>query len=158
MSDQNSKRNWKIIHTAFLFCVRRGKINDDFWFWLPRYGYRLNFSNNIASVNYFGFGPDECYEDKREYATLDWYDYTIDDSKNSYEKPQECNSRVGTKWLNFSVDGINFNVSSNNFSFNITNYDVNENWKVEISNIGVEELRYRIPAELNVEKITLYVK
>lgn len=36
--------------------------------------------------------------------------------------------------------------------------NVNENWKVEISNIGVQELRYRIPAELNVEKIVLYVK
>ena len=36
--------------------------------------------------------------------------------------------------------------------------NVNENWKVDISNIGVEELRYRIPAELNVENITLYVK
>ncbi len=35
---------------------------------------------------------------------------------------------------------------------------VNENWKVDISNIGVEELRYRIPAELNVEDITLYVR
>jgi beta-galactosidase len=54
----------------------------------------------------------------------------VDDCKNSYEKPQECNSRVDTKWLNFSVDGITFNVSSSSFSFNVTDYDINENWKV----------------------------
>ncbi len=107
-----------------------GAINNTFWFWLPRYGYRLSFANEINTANYFGYGPEECYEDKREYATLDWYDYTPDDSKNSYEKPQECNSRVDTKWLNFSVDGIDFNISSNKFSFNITSYDINENWKV----------------------------
>lgn len=113
-----------------LVIKQTGAINEEFQFWLPRYGYRFNFSNEVSNVNYFGFGPDECYEDKREYATLDWYDYTVDDCKNSYEKPQECNSRVDTKWLNFSVDGIAFNVSSSSFSFNVTNYDINENWKV----------------------------
>lgn len=35
---------------------------------------------------------------------------------------------------------------------------VSENWNVSISNIGVEELRYRVPADMNVEKIKLYVK
>ncbi|MBQ8519761.1 MAG: hypothetical protein IJ455_09210 [Agathobacter sp.] len=35
---------------------------------------------------------------------------------------------------------------------------VSENWSVGISNMGVEELRYCIPADMNVEKITLYVK
>ena len=35
---------------------------------------------------------------------------------------------------------------------------VNENWNVSISNIGVEELRYRIPVGMDIEKIVLYVK
>lgn len=35
---------------------------------------------------------------------------------------------------------------------------VSENWNVNISNIGVEELRYRVPADMTVEKIKLYVK
>lgn len=35
---------------------------------------------------------------------------------------------------------------------------VAENWKVELSNIGVEELRYCIPAEMKAENITVYVK
>ena len=35
---------------------------------------------------------------------------------------------------------------------------VAENWKVELSNIGVEELRYCIPADMNAEDITVYVK
>ena len=35
---------------------------------------------------------------------------------------------------------------------------VAENWKVEISNIGVEELRYCISAEMKAENITVYVK
>lgn len=107
-----------------------GSINDKFTFWLPRYGYRLAFASKLDNLRYFGYGPGECYEDKREYATLDWYSYTADDSKNSYEKPQECNSRVDTKWLAFSVDGVDFEVSSNSFSFCATSYDINENWRV----------------------------
>ena len=35
---------------------------------------------------------------------------------------------------------------------------VNENWTVSISNIGVEELRYRIPAEMKVENVVVFVK
>lgn len=33
-----------------------------------------------------------------------------------------------------------------------------ENWSVALSNIGVQELRYHIPKELNPEKITIFVK
>ena len=36
--------------------------------------------------------------------------------------------------------------------------NVNENWKVDISNIGVQSLRYCIPADMNVEKIQIFVK
>ena len=35
---------------------------------------------------------------------------------------------------------------------------VDENWKVEISNIGVKELRYRIPTGMDAEDIVVYVK
>ena len=35
---------------------------------------------------------------------------------------------------------------------------VNENWAVTISNIGVEELRYRIPKDMKSDNIVLYVK
>ena len=97
---------------------------------MPRYGYRLLFADKLENINYFGCGPDECYEDKREYATPDWYDYLMDDSKNSYEKPQECNSRTGTRWLRFNASGVDFEVSSDKFSFCATSYDVNECWKL----------------------------
>ena len=107
-----------------------GGINENLEYWLPRYGYRLAFAKKLAGVNYFGYGPEECYEDKREYATLDWYGYGIDDSKNSYEKPQECNSRLDTKWLRFAVEDVDFEISGDKFSFCATAHDVNEDWKL----------------------------
>jgi beta-galactosidase len=108
-----------------------GSFHDKLNFWLPRYGYRFAFAHKLKNIHYFGYGPDECYEDKCEYATLDWYRYTADDSKNSYEKPQECNSRLNTRWLRFSVDGADFEVASDKFSFCATSYDITENWKLE---------------------------
>ncbi len=107
-----------------------GSFNDKFDFWLPRYGYRLAFADKLENIRYFGYGPEECYEDKREYATLDWYSYTADDDKNSYEKPQECNSRLDTRWLSFSVGEVDFEVASDKFSFCATAYDITENWKI----------------------------
>lgn len=107
-----------------------GGINENLEYWLPRYGYRLAFAKKLTGVNYFGYGPEECYEDKREYATLDWYGYVIDDSKNSYEKPQECNSRLDTRWLRFCADGVDFEVSADKFSFCATAHDINEDWKL----------------------------
>lgn len=109
---------------------QKGRVNEALEYWLPRYGYRLAFGQEIRDVRYFGYGPEECYEDKREYATLDWYGYAMDDSKNSYEKPQECNSRVDTKWLSFSAEDVEFEVSAEKFSFCITKRDVNEDWKL----------------------------
>ena len=109
---------------------QNGIINPELDFWLARYGYRLHFKDRLESVNYFGYGPDECYEDKREYATLDWYRYIPDDEKNSYEKPQECNSRVDTKWLDFKIGDENFKIFSDKFSFSVTSYDANECWKI----------------------------
>lgn len=106
-----------------------GEIQKALEFWLPRYGYRLPFAATLTGVNYFGHGPEECYEDKREYATLDWYGYSIDDEKNSYEKPQECNSRLDTKWLKFNADGVDFEISADSFSFCATAYDASEVWK-----------------------------
>lgn len=109
---------------------QQGGFHKELDFWLPRYGYRLALAKEPTAITYFGYGPDECYEDKREYATLDWYRYAVDASKNSYEKPQECNSRVDTKWLRFSLGEVDVEVSSNAFSFCITDYDVNEAWKL----------------------------
>ena len=109
---------------------QKGSFNELLPFWLARYGYRFNFRNKIDGVEYFGLGPDECYEDKCEYATLGWYGYLPDDPKNSYEKPQECNSRLGCKKMSFITDGTRFTVSANSFSFCITEFDINECYKI----------------------------
>ena len=100
--------------------------NAELPFWAARYGYRFNFKDKIGDVEYFGLGPDECYEDKCEYAELGWYSYLPDDPKNSYEKPQECNSRMGCRWVSFKSENILFKVSSESFSFCVTEYNINE--------------------------------
>ena len=108
---------------------QKGAFNEALPFFLARYGYRFNFKDKISDVDYFGLGPEECYEDKCEYATLGWYGYLPDDPKNSYEKPQECNSRTGCRRLSFKSADTRFTVSSKSFSFCVTEYDINECYK-----------------------------
>ena len=108
---------------------QKGAFNEALPFFLARYGYRFNFKDKISDVDYFGLGPEECYEDKCEYAQLGWYSYLPDDPKNSYEKPQECNSRTGCRRLSFKSADTRFTVSSKSFSFCVTEYDINECYK-----------------------------
>ncbi|MBO5415076.1 MAG: DUF4981 domain-containing protein [Clostridia bacterium] len=107
-----------------------GAFNKGLPFWLPRYGYRFTFKRKISEVEYFGLGPEECYEDKREYAIPGWYPYLPDDSKNSYEKPQECNSRTDCRWVCFKCEDTLVKVSSESFSFCVTEFDINECYKI----------------------------
>lgn len=108
---------------------QKGEFNNELYFYLPRYGYRLFLDGEVKNVNYFGFGPNECYEDKCEYASLGFYDYVVDDENNSYEKPQECNSRCYTKDINFNIAGVPFNVKAKDCSFNITKVDITKGWQ-----------------------------
>lgn len=102
---------------------QRGKINGDLPYWLPRYGYEFELAQPMERMRYFGYGPAECYEDKRMHALLGTFDYMPDDPAGAYEKPQESGSHLGTKWVCGTVGGQMMRVRGE-FSFAASRYDV----------------------------------
>ena len=102
---------------------QHSRISDALSYWLPRYGYTFAFAEPLKDITYFGYGPAECYEDKRSHALLGQYPYIPDDPCRAYEKPQESGSHLGTEWLTAKTAGVHLRISGS-FSFCASRYDV----------------------------------
>ena len=73
-----------------------------------------------------GYGPAECYEDKRSHALFGQYSYCCDDPGEMYEKPQECGSHCNTKWLNVETGNCTLQIAGDDFSFCASYYDMHK--------------------------------
>ncbi|MBR5561131.1 MAG: DUF4981 domain-containing protein [Clostridia bacterium] len=102
---------------------QKATLNEALPYWLPRYGYVFEFAGPLRDMEYFGYGPAECYEDKRAHALLGRYAYLPDDPAGAYEKPQESGSHTGTKWLSVKAEGETIRFSGD-FSFCASGCDV----------------------------------
>jgi len=70
---------------------------------VARVGVRLHLpaAAAIASVDWFGCGPHECYSDRRSSALAGRYRTLVDDWPIPYVHPQASGNRVGVRWLRF---------------------------------------------------------
>jgi len=59
---------------------------------LPRFGLRMFLRKDMDRAQYYGFGPQESYEDKRCGARLGLYQTTAMENHEDYIKPQENGS------------------------------------------------------------------
>lgn len=92
---------------------------------LPRFGLQLIMPAGNEEVEYFGYGPHESYNDKRQSAKKGKYLSTVDGLFQNYVMPQENGSRYGTEWVIVSNPlgmGLKFTSSSQDFSFNAAHY------------------------------------
>lgn len=103
-----------------------GRISEHLPYFLPRYGYTLAFEKPIEDVIYYGYGPDECYEDKCSHGLLGQYEYTPDKVAGGYEYPQESGSHCGTEWVCFSCGEHRLKISAKKMSFCASRYDMHE--------------------------------
>lgn len=61
---------------------------------LPRFGLEMGLNKKIKSVKWFGKGPGESYNDKKEAARFGIWDKTVDEMPFNYEYPQENGSTL----------------------------------------------------------------
>ncbi len=105
--------------------IQHAKVSEALPYFLPRYGYLFSFLQPVTGLDYFGYGPAECYEDKRAHALLGWYSYRQDDPTGAYEKPQESGSHTGTKRLSLRTAGCTLQIEGD-FSFAASEYDLHQ--------------------------------
>ena len=107
---------------ASLDCRRDGRFP-----WLPRFGVRLFLPKDFASVEYFGYGPYESYQDKHQASHLGVYAQAVDAMHEDYLKPQENSSHWGCRYVTLTDGTYSLTASSETpFSMNVSPYTQEE--------------------------------
>ena len=107
---------------ASLDCRRDGRFP-----WLPRFGVRLFLPRDFASVEYFGYGPYESYQDKHQASHLGVYAQAVDAMHEDYLKPQENSSHWGCRYVTLTDGAYSLTASSETpFSMNVSPYTQEE--------------------------------
>lgn len=94
---------------------------------LPRFGLQLQMPEGFEKLKYFGYGPTESYEDKKQAAQMGCFSSTVTKHFEHYIKPQENMAHVGTKWVEvYNPVGqgllITNTDSCRSFSFNCSHF------------------------------------
>lgn len=69
---------------------------------LPRFGTNFIIKNEYNSVNWYGRGPHENYQDRNTAALVGSYDAKVDELYYPYIRPQENGNRTDTRTLSFT--------------------------------------------------------
>ena len=90
---------------------------------LPRFGFRFNTPEIIENLRYFGYGPNEAYEDKRLAARLGLFRTTLTDNFVDYIRPQENGAHCYCRFADISAHhGVGLYFSSKSFSLSASHY------------------------------------
>ncbi|MEG1427157.1 MAG: beta-galactosidase small subunit, partial [Oscillospiraceae bacterium] len=111
---------------------------------LPRFGLRLFLPENFSTIDYLGYGPNECYVDKRQNAYYSHFTADVCDLHEDYIKPQENGSHWGcTRVSALDPTGFSVQATGDNFSFNASLFTQEElgttkhNYELETSGFTV---------------------
>jgi beta-galactosidase len=65
---------------------------------MPEFGVLFKFDANYNQVEWYGYGPEETYSDRRRGAKLGIYRNEVADNLARYLVPQECGNKVGVRY------------------------------------------------------------
>lgn len=66
---------------------------------IPRIGLQFKMNKDFQVVKWYGRGPHETYQDRKESSTFGIYTKTIDEMFHKYVKPQETGNRSDVRWF-----------------------------------------------------------
>jgi beta-galactosidase len=69
---------------------------------LPRFGNNLILKDEYQTVNWFGRGPQENYQDRKTAALVGEYKASVSDLYFSYIRPQENGYKTDVRWVTFT--------------------------------------------------------
>ena len=74
---------------------------------LPRLGFRMHMPPGYEYMDWYGRGPHESYEDKKESALVGVYGGTVDEQFEPYIFPQENGNKSDVRWASITdVNGL----------------------------------------------------
>lgn len=98
------------------------KTNDNFN--LPRLSLQAFFNPALETIEWYGRGPMENYQDRKNAAYIGKYKSTVTDMQEQYVRAQTMGGRCDTRWLTLTDDeGIGIKITSaNSFDFSALHY------------------------------------
>ena len=66
---------------------------------IPRFGTRMQISSPFHSLEYFGRGPFENYQDRNYASSIGHYKSSVSDQYVPYIAPEENGNKTDTRWL-----------------------------------------------------------
>ncbi|HIT85507.1 MAG TPA: beta-galactosidase [Candidatus Ornithomonoglobus intestinigallinarum] len=93
---------------------------------LPRFGLRTRVERAFDEVEYYGYGPNESYTDKKQASYKAVFNAAVGDMHEDYVKPQENGSHCGCSRMTLSGGGRKIKVTGDEFSFNVSEYTQEE--------------------------------
>lgn len=88
----------------------------------PRFGLRLSLPKEMERVQYYGFGPNESYQDKHHSSYKALFLHSVPHMYEDYLRPQEHGSRWDCDMVVLASDDHKFEVFGEGFSFSTSHF------------------------------------
>ena len=99
---------------------------------VSRVGLRYKLPEYYSNLTYLGFGPNECYSDRMESATLGLYQSTVDLEHFPFSPPSENGGHVKTRWLTLHKNGKGLRFSGDSpFHFDVRRNTTEDYWQAK---------------------------
>lgn len=109
---------------------------------LPRLALQTSLNPALNKITWFGRGPMENYQDRKNAAYVGLYSTTVEDMREHYARAQSMGERCDARWLmltNSSGKGVRI-VSVGTIDFSAQHYTDRDLWKVKY-NHDLENIR-----------------
>lgn len=94
---------------------------------MPEFGMMFKLNADYDNVEWYGYGPEETYADRRHGAKLGIYQNKAADNMAKYLVPQECGNKVGVRYAKVTDDrGRGLLFSGDELSFSALPYTPHE--------------------------------
>ncbi len=94
---------------------------------MPEFGMMFRLNADYDNVEWYGYGPEETYADRRLGAKLGVYKNKVKDNMAKYLVPQECGNKVGVRYAKVTdYRGRGFLFSGDELSFSALPYTPHE--------------------------------
>ena len=94
---------------------------------MPEFGMMFKLNADYDNIEWYGYGPEETYADRRHGAKLGIYKNKAADNMAKYLVPQECGNKVGVRYAKVTDDrGRGLLFSGDELSFSALPYTPHE--------------------------------
>lgn len=119
------KLTYTITDQGRIFVDIHGNPYGNFAETLPRIGVVFALDPSFSAVQWYGRGEDECYSDRCEHCNFGHYQKNVADMNFIYDVPQECGTRIDTRFLRITGKTNSFSVvGSDQFSFSYHDFSL----------------------------------